>query len=135
MLNYQYEQNVHSDSQFLQEALEAEAVHGESVIIVADGAYAGGKNQELAKEKNIELVTTNGRLSMRITRGVHQFIDEDTTAVLDENIDYWLFPGTETEKEKTQVFAEQGYESVCYVNDGNLGRIPVSVYKLIKEKQ
>ena len=66
---------------------------------------------------------------------VHQFIDEDTMAVLDENIDYWLFLGTETEKEKTQVFAEQGYESVCYVNDGNLGRIPVSVYKLIKEKQ
>lgn len=59
VLDYQYEQNVHSDSQFLQEALEAEAVHGESVIIVTDGAYAGGKNQELAKEKNIELVTTN----------------------------------------------------------------------------
>ncbi len=66
---------------------------------------------------------------------VHQFIDKDTTAVLDENIDYWLFLGTETEKEKTQIFAEQGYEGVCYVNDGNLGRIPVSVYKLIKEKQ
>ncbi len=59
VLDYQYEQNVHSDSQFLQEALEAEAVHGESVIIVTDGAYAGGKNQELANEKNIELVTTN----------------------------------------------------------------------------
>lgn len=59
VLDYQYEQNTHSDSQFLQEALEAEPAHDEPVTIVTDGAYAGGKNQDLAKEKQIELVTTN----------------------------------------------------------------------------
>lgn len=59
VLGYQYEQNTHSDSQFLQETLEAEPVHDEPVTIVTDGAYAGGKNQDLAKEKQIELVTTN----------------------------------------------------------------------------
>ena len=59
VIDYQYEQNTHSDSQFLKEALEAEPVHEEPVTIVTDGAYAGSQNQERAKEKNIELVTTN----------------------------------------------------------------------------
>lgn len=59
VLDYQYEQNTHSDSQFLEEALEAEPVHEEPVTIVTDGAYAGSQNQERAKGKNIELVTTN----------------------------------------------------------------------------
>lgn len=61
VLDYQYEQNTHSDSQFLEEALEAEPVHEEPVTIVTDGAYAGSQNQERAKGKNIELVTGNRR--------------------------------------------------------------------------
>lgn len=65
---------------------------------------------------------------------MHQFVNEDAPTVLDENIDYWLFLAAETEEDKREAFAEQGYESVCYVKDGNLGRIPVCVYKLVKEK-
>lgn len=59
VLDYQYEQNIHSDSQFLKETLEAEPEHEETVTIVTDGAYASGHNTEVAEEKNIELVTTN----------------------------------------------------------------------------
>lgn len=59
VLDYQYEQNIHSDSQFLQEALEAEPEHERTVTIVTDGAYASGHNRELAEKKNIEFVTTN----------------------------------------------------------------------------
>lgn len=59
VIDYQYEQNIHSDSQFLQETLEAEPDHEETITVVTDGAYASGRNKELAKEKNIELVTTN----------------------------------------------------------------------------
>lgn len=59
VVDYQYEQNTHSDSQFLQETLEAEPKHEETVTIVTDGAYASSRNTEVAEEKNIELVTTN----------------------------------------------------------------------------
>lgn len=56
---YQYEQNIHSDSQFLKEHLETMAKQEEEVVIVTDAAYSGMENQELAKDKNVTLITTD----------------------------------------------------------------------------
>jgi hypothetical protein len=57
--DYQYEQNTHSDSQFLKETLDSMEKQAETVTIVTDGAYSGTQNEELAAEKNVHLVTTN----------------------------------------------------------------------------
>ena len=57
--DYQYEQNTHSDSQFLKETLDSMEKQDETVTIVTDGAYSGTQNDELAAEKNVRLVTTN----------------------------------------------------------------------------
>ena len=57
--DYQYEQNIHSDSQFLKETLDSMEKQAETVTIVTDGAYSGMQNEELAAEKNVRLVTTN----------------------------------------------------------------------------
>ncbi len=57
--DYQYEQNIHSDSQFLKETLDGMEKQAETATIVTDGAYSGMQNEELAAEKNVRLVTTN----------------------------------------------------------------------------
>jgi len=57
--DYQYEQNIHSDSQFLKETLDGMEKQDETVTIVTDGAYSGTQNEELAAQKNVRLVTTN----------------------------------------------------------------------------
>ena len=56
---YQYEQNNHSDSQFIREHLEQMDKQEEHTVIVTDGAYSGTENTRLAAEKNIELITTS----------------------------------------------------------------------------
>lgn len=56
---YQYEQNTHSDSQFLKDHLDKMEKQDETVTLVADGAYSGTVNQSLAKDKNVELITTS----------------------------------------------------------------------------
>ena len=57
--DYQYEQNTYSDSQFMKDAIKKMGEQPESVTVVTDGAYAGNVNESLAKENNIELVSTN----------------------------------------------------------------------------
>lgn len=57
--DYQFEQNTHSDTEFLREYLEAEAGQPEQVTLVTDGAYSGEDNRKLAKRRNIDLVTTD----------------------------------------------------------------------------
>ncbi len=57
--DYQYEQNTHSDSQFLKETLGGMEKQAETATVVTDGAYSGMQNEELAAEKNVRLVTTN----------------------------------------------------------------------------
>lgn len=56
---YQYEQNIHSDSQFIREHLGRMDVQEEKTVIVADGAYSGTENIQLASDKNVELITTS----------------------------------------------------------------------------
>lgn len=56
---YQYEQNNHSDSQFIQEHLGQMDKQEEQTVIVTDGAYSGTENTQLATDKNVELSTTS----------------------------------------------------------------------------
>lgn len=57
--DYQYDQNVRSDSSFLKEHLEKMETSEESVRIITDGAYYGEENIRLAAGRNVELVTTS----------------------------------------------------------------------------
>lgn len=56
--DYQYDKNIHTDSQFLQEALSQMEKSEEEIIMITDGGYFGQDNIALAKAKNIRLVTT-----------------------------------------------------------------------------
>lgn len=57
--DYQFEQNIYSDSQFLQDSLQKTGYQEEPTILVTDGAYYGAENTALAASKNIRLVTTD----------------------------------------------------------------------------
>lgn len=57
--DYDYQVNTYSDSQFLQKTIEAFGEQKETLTIVADGAYGGEDNISMAKDNNINLVTTN----------------------------------------------------------------------------
>lgn len=67
--DYQYEQNIHSDSKFLQEKLENMEKQETPVTIVTDGAYSGETTEKTAAEKNVNLITTN--LTGRETPDIH----------------------------------------------------------------
>ena len=56
--DYQFDANTKSDSTFLKENLKSQEKSEEPVTMVTDGAYYGDENVELAKEKNITLLTT-----------------------------------------------------------------------------
>ncbi len=56
--DYQYEQNNYSDSQFLQDSVARTEKKDETIKLITDGAYGGGDNTKLAKDKNIDLITT-----------------------------------------------------------------------------
>ena len=53
-----YEENIHSDSDFCKEYLEKRPDNAEQETMISDGAYSGEENQNLAKAKNVELITT-----------------------------------------------------------------------------
>lgn len=57
--DYQYAENTKSDSQFLKDSLTSEKKNDESVILLTDGAYSSSENVKAAKEKNIQLITTD----------------------------------------------------------------------------
>jgi hypothetical protein len=56
--DYKYEQNRYSDSRFLQDSVARTEKQNETIKLITDGAYGGGDNTKLAKEKNIDLITT-----------------------------------------------------------------------------
>lgn len=58
VLDYQFEQNNYSDSQFLKDSLERNGSQEEGTVVVTDGAYFGEENSLLAQKQNINLVTT-----------------------------------------------------------------------------
>ena len=57
--DYQFEQNIYSDSHFLQDSLKKTDTQEENTILITDGAYCGAENTALATSKNIQLVTTD----------------------------------------------------------------------------
>ena len=57
--DYNYQANTYSDSQFLKDTVDELGDQEETLTIVTDGAYGGEDNTTLAKENNINLVTTN----------------------------------------------------------------------------
>lgn len=57
--DYQFEQNNYSDSQLLKDNLERTKPQDEETTIIADGAYSGKENHDLAAEKNIRLINTD----------------------------------------------------------------------------
>lgn len=56
--DYQYEANIYSDSQFIKDRIEELSEQEENTVLITDGAYFSDENIHLAKEKNIELITT-----------------------------------------------------------------------------
>lgn len=80
--NYHYEQNTYSDSQFMKDALEETEKQDTPVTIIADGAYCGQENEQIAESKNVTLVTTNltGRETEDIL-GDFEFSEDGKTVV------------------------------------------------------
>lgn len=58
-VDYQYEKNTYSDSQFLKDYMEQQPKDESQAILTTDGGYCGMENSLLAEEKNITLVTTD----------------------------------------------------------------------------
>ncbi len=77
-----YENNIHSDSAFCKEYLAGREDGADAEIMIADGAYSGKENRELAESKNTELITT--ALSGRETNPIFaEFVfSEDNKKVL-----------------------------------------------------
>ena len=82
IIDWQLGQNIKSDGQCLQESIANMPEQEEERIIVADGAYGGKKNRDLAASKNIRLVTTgiNGGRANDILADFE--FNEDGTQVL-----------------------------------------------------
>lgn len=57
--DYQFEQNNTSDSEMLKDHLQQMNRQYQEVLMVADGAYSGEDNKDLAAEKDVKLVTTD----------------------------------------------------------------------------
>lgn len=57
--DYQLEQNIYSDSQFLKDYISASPKSDTPITMVTDGGYCGYENVKAAKDKNITLVTTD----------------------------------------------------------------------------
>lgn len=80
--DYQFEQNIYSDSQFLHDSLERMDMQEETVILSTDGAYPNSENQKLAESKNVQIVSTNmtGRKANDICADF--VLNKDKTAII-----------------------------------------------------
>lgn len=80
--DFQFKPNNESDSSMLKEHLEKMGPQDEEVTIVADGAYSGKDNRDLAAQNNVKLITTD--LSGKDVPEIIGFfvLNEDGTKVL-----------------------------------------------------
>ena len=80
--DYQFEQNNVSDSVMLKDHLEKMDEQSEETVLIADGAYSGTDNANLASSKNVKLITTDltGK-DVDVVMGAFEF-NEDGTEVL-----------------------------------------------------
>lgn len=58
-IDYQYEKNNYSDSQFLKDYVERKSENSPPETLSTDGGYCGLENTQLAESKSIRLVTTD----------------------------------------------------------------------------
>ena len=80
--SYEYEPNIHSDSQFIKEHLEALPKQEANTSIIVDGAYYSEEAEKMATEKNIELLPT-ALTAKKERRDVSGFeMDEEKTKVI-----------------------------------------------------
>lgn len=77
---YDYDVNLHADSDFCREVIEGLGEQEEKTVVISDGAYASEDNFEAAAEKNIELVTTN--LSGKMPEKIINDFQVDAEAIL-----------------------------------------------------
>ena len=56
--DYQYEQNIHSDSRFIRDRIDELPVQEKGASIIVDGAYYSDAAAEEAAKKNIEIIPT-----------------------------------------------------------------------------
>ena len=59
VIDYAYEQNIYSDSQFLNDHLSRQPIYDETVTLIADCAYSGENNIKAAAEHQIAFTPTN----------------------------------------------------------------------------
>lgn len=57
--DYQFEQNIYSDSQFLKDRLESMDESQDGITLITDGAYSGTTHKGLADNKNVNVITTS----------------------------------------------------------------------------
>ena len=80
--DYEYESNIHSDSNFIKDHLKALPKQEEDTRMIVDGAYYGEDAANLAAEKNIELLPTALTVK-KSRRDVSGFVmDEQKTKVI-----------------------------------------------------
>lgn len=80
--DYQYTQNIHSDSTFFKERLEELPEQKDTMTMITDGGYYSKENIELAKDKNIDLITT-GLTGREVKKILNDFeTDKDITKIL-----------------------------------------------------
>lgn len=80
--DYEYEANIHSDSQFIKDHLNAQPRQEAGTILIVDGAYYSEEAQNMACAKNIELLPT-ALTARKDRRDVSGFMmDEEKTKVI-----------------------------------------------------
>jgi len=52
--DYQYDQNIYSDIQSMEEFLSSQEAYEEKVTVITDVVYSSEENRALVKEKNID---------------------------------------------------------------------------------
>lgn len=83
IMDYAYEQNIYSDSQFMKEHLSKQPVNAERVTLVTDGAYGGEPNISEAMKHQIKLVTTNFTGKKPADISAEFLFNEDGTELLE----------------------------------------------------
>ena len=58
-VDYQFEKNIYSDSQFKKDYLDKQPASEEATILVTDGCYCGYENVKQTAGKNADIITTN----------------------------------------------------------------------------
>ena len=56
--DYRYEENIHSDTQFLKDYIDEQEVQKADAVMIVDGAYYSDEVAQKAEQKNIEIIPT-----------------------------------------------------------------------------